>query len=140
MKNLLINNIHLINNKFIRFLVVGGINTIFGYFIFALLLYVGLHYSIAAMGATVLGVLFNFKTTGRLVFNSHDNRLILKFISVYVVLYVINVFVLKIFKSYEMNLYLAGALMLLPMALLGFFLNKTLVFKVQENVFPNAIN
>ena len=68
---------------FIKFLAVGVLNTLFGYGIFALLLFIGLHYAVASILATICGVLFNFKTTGTLVFNNNDNRLIFKFISVY---------------------------------------------------------
>jgi putative flippase GtrA len=118
-----------INNRFIRFLIVGGINTAFGYGIFALLIFLKLHYSIAALLATILGVLFNFKTTGRLVFESKDNGLIFKFVGVYAIIYTINTTSLGVLNFFKVNMYLAGAVMLLPMAMLAFVLNKSLVFK-----------
>ena len=118
----------LIPNRFLRFLVVGGINTLFGYSVYALLLYVNAHYSLAAVVATILGILFNFKTTGRLVFNSRDNRLLLKFVAVYAFVCLVNIMALKVFDFFQVDLYLAGFIMLLPMALLGFFLNKMYVF------------
>ena len=54
--------------KFVRFLLVGVLNTLFGYFSFATLIIIGLDYKLAALLATIIGVLFNFQTTGRLVF------------------------------------------------------------------------
>lgn len=119
-----------IKNRFIRFLIVGGINTAFGYGVFALLIFLKVHYAVAALLSTIFGVLFNFKTTGKLVFNSADNSLIFKFIGVYTIIYAVNTGALKVFNSYNVNMYVAGAAMILPMAMLAFVLNKNLVFKV----------
>jgi putative flippase GtrA len=119
----------LIENRFVRFLIVGGINTAFGYGIFALLIFLKFHYAAAALLSTILGVMFNFKTTGRLVFESQDNRLIFKFVGVYVIIYAINTASLGVFNFFRVDMYLAGAAMILPMAMLAFVLNKSLVFK-----------
>ncbi|MCU7242422.1 MAG: GtrA family protein [Microcystis aeruginosa WS75] len=54
-------------HKFARFLLVGVLNTIFGYFLYGTLILIGLDYKLAVLLATILGVLFNFQTTGRLV-------------------------------------------------------------------------
>lgn len=118
----------LIQNQFIRFLVVGGINTLFGYSVYALFLFLGFHYSLAAVVSTILGVLFNFKTTGRIVFNNRNNWLLFKFIGVYAVTCLVNILALKIFNHYSVDLYLAGFVLLFPSALLAFFLNKKFVF------------
>ena len=45
--------------KLVRFLLVGVMNAVFGYGCFAGFLYLGLHYSMALLLATILGVLFN---------------------------------------------------------------------------------
>lgn len=118
-----------LDNRFIRFLFVGGMNAVFGYSLYAIMIYLNFHYSFAALLSTILGVLFNFKTTGRLVFNSKDNWLVFKFIGVYVIIYTINTASLKIFNTFNVNLYFAGAILLLPMAIVSFVLNKKFVFK-----------
>jgi putative flippase GtrA len=79
--------------------------------------------------ATILGVLFNFKTTGRLVFRNRDNRLLAKFIGVYAIIYAINTASLGVFNLFKADMYVAGAVMLLPMAAVAFVLNKNFVFK-----------
>jgi putative flippase GtrA len=111
---------------------VGGLNTIFGYSVFALLISLELHYTIATFLSTILGIIFNFKTTGKLVFKSNNNSLIIKFTSVYMVVYLINISLLWLLKSVSINLYIAGAILLLPTAILSFSLNSKYVFK--ENV------
>jgi len=121
--------INLLNEyKFFKFLLVGTINTIFGYTVFALLIFVGFHYTLSALLSTVAGVFFNFKTTGLFVFESRNNLLIFRFFMVYGIIYVLNIIILKIFNSYEINMYLAGAVPLFPLAILAYLLNKNFVF------------
>lgn len=119
----------LIDNTFIRFLIVGSINTLFGYLIFVLFIYLNVHYTMAALLSTILGILFNFKTTGRLVFGNKDNMLIFKFFGVYTITYLINIAALRVFKLYKFDMYLAGFLLLPPTAVIAFTLNKKFVFK-----------
>lgn len=114
--------------QLILFFLVGGINTLFGYFLYALLIFLHLHFALASLLGTIGGVMFNFKTTGIIVFNNHDNRLIFKFIAVYATTYLVNVSGLKLFSIYNTNMYLAGAVLVLPVALLGYVLQKKFVF------------
>lgn len=88
----------------------------------------GIHYALALLLSTVVGVLFNFKSMGTLVFKSHDNRLILRFAAVYVVVYAVNVSLLKLLYLFGVDPYFGGAALIAPMALLAFFLNRGFVF------------
>lgn len=119
----------ILRKQFVRFILVAGLNTLFGYGVFALLIYFGLHYSLAVLISTVAGILFNFKTYGLLVFNSKDNKLIFHFIGVYIVTYLFNVSGIAFFTHLEFSNYMAGMIMALPVGLLGFILNKKFVFK-----------
>jgi putative flippase GtrA len=118
----------LLQRQFIRFLCVGVLNTLFGYSMFALLLLFGLHYSLASFLGTVLGVLFNFKTTGSIVFGSHDNRRIIGFFVVYGCAYLVNVFGLYLFSAAHISAYYGGLILIVPLAVLSFYLNKLFVF------------
>ena len=122
----------MIDNRFIKFIIVGVINTLFGYSIYALFILLNFHYSIAALLANIIGVLFNFKTIGKIVFKNYDNALIFKFIGVYIVTYFLNVGFLKILDMFMVDMFLAGAVLVLPMAVISFILNKKFVFKEQE--------
>jgi len=121
--------------KFLRFLAVGLVNSAFSYSVYALLIFLGVHYALAVLVANFLGVLFNFKTTGRLVFQSNDNRLIFKFVLVYASVYLLSVSSLKILLWLGLNRYLAGALIALPMAGVTFTLMSRFVFK-KRPVYP----
>jgi putative flippase GtrA len=116
--------------RFLRFAAVGIVNTAFGYLVYALMLSIGLGYATASAVATVIGVLFNFKTTGVFVFRSHENRLILRFFGVYVVVYCANLTGLWLLDQSGVDPYTAGLITLLPAAVIAFLLNKNLVFKV----------
>lgn len=115
--------------RFIRFLLVGGLNTAFGYGVYALALFLGTHYAVAATLSTALGILFNFVTTGSLVFGQRDPARLHRFVAVYVVTWAVGVLALKAASALRIDLYLAGLLLLLPSAGLSFLLLRTFVFQ-----------
>ncbi|GAL92629.1 hypothetical protein N44_01187 [Microcystis aeruginosa NIES-44] len=87
------------------------------------------------MLATILGVLFNFQTTGKLVFGSQNNKLIFRFVLVYVVTFLLNVEALRIVDAIDIGIeqktkmLIAGAILVLPMAVISFILMKLFVFR-----------
>jgi len=117
-----------LRSRFIRFLIVGGINTLFGYGVFALLILAGVPYAIAAFLSTCAAILFNFKSYGMLVFGSHDNRLIVRFIAVYAICYVLNLIPLAWASRHHVSLLLTAAVIAIPIAAVGFLLNRRFVF------------
>lgn len=117
-----------VSPEFLRFLLVGALNTAFAYAVFAFFTWVGLHYPLAIALSTVLGVAFNFQSTGRLVFGGAPPRLFLKFVAVYVFLYVLNVALVALFLRQGFNTYAANALTVLPLAMLAFALQRRFVF------------
>jgi len=119
--------------KFLKFIAVGMLNTANAYFLFAAFLYLGLHYSLAVLFMYILVVLINFKTYGRLVFNSRDNRLIFRFVCVYVFMYLLNICCLKLFGFFSINLYVGGLFLTVPFAIISFILNSRYVFRSNVN-------
>jgi putative flippase GtrA len=107
---------------------VGGINTLFSYAVFAVLTVLGLHYVWAALLATICGILFNFKTTGTLVFKNRDNRLIFRFFAVYAIVYLLNIGLLRLFNMVGVGSLIAGAVNALPIAVVSFLLMRKFVF------------
>lgn len=114
---------------FVKFILVGILNTAFGYGAFALLMYTGLHYSAAVVLSTIAGILFNFKTTGVLVFKNKDNSLIFKFIAVYTLVCITGIIILRLAEIAHINLYFAGLVSTGICAVTAFLLNKNWVFK-----------
>ena len=121
--------------RLLRFLVVGAINTLFSYLVYAILILLGIHYSIATLISTILGVIFNFFTTGRIVFRSMDNKRFIMFALVYTLTYFVNVLLLRwLVDGLNMDKLLAGALVTLPVALLSYLLNSKLTFKNKPSI------
>ena len=115
--------------RFLKFLMVGALNTVFGYSVFALFTYLNLHYTISTLLATIHGILFNFKTTGCIVFKNGDNKLIFKFLFVYGVTYLLSIAFLRICEYFGFtNMYLNYAILLLPNAMIAYSLMKKFVF------------
>jgi putative flippase GtrA len=114
--------------RFIKFLFVGGLNTLFSYALYAFLLFAGCNFVVAATVSTLIGILFNFKTTGKLVFKNSDNKLLFKFFGVYGVTYTLNIFFLRFLSAQGVNAYLSGAITVFPVAVLSFVLMRTFVF------------
>jgi len=76
-----------------------------------------------------MGIIFNFFTTGYLVFANSDIRLLKKFCVVYALNWLLNTFIMWICEqSGYTNFYVIGAILLLPMAMLSFTLMKYFVF------------
>ncbi len=120
----------LLDWRFVRFLLVGVLNTAFGYSVFALFILLNFHYALAALLSTVCGILFNFKTTGRIVFGSRDNSLLLRFFGVYAITYILGVMCLRVSTAYEWDVLIVGAVMMPPMAVVSYTLNRLFVFGV----------
>jgi GtrA-like protein. len=118
----------LLKTKFFKFLLVGLMNAAFGYGCFAVFVYLGLHYSAALLLATVLGVVFNFKSTGGLVFNSNNNGLIFRFVVGYVVVYGVNLGGIAMLSLFGVTPYVSGLILVPPMAVLSFLINNRFVF------------
>jgi putative flippase GtrA len=116
------------DRQFHLFVAVGIVNTVVGYGLFALFIFTGMHYTVASFLATVLGILFNFKSTGTIVFKSRDNRLLLRFFGVYGITYLLNIAFLAVFDYFNVSMYVAGALLLAPMAVVSFLMNRKFVF------------
>ena len=119
-----------IDEKFFKFLFVGFLNTVVSYLLYAFFVAVGLIPNLALFFQYILGVLWNFKTTGVIVFKNHNNKLIFKFIGTYIITFFINSLFLNILAvQIGLNEYLSQAILVLPVALLSFLLFKFWVFK-----------
>ena len=114
---------------FLRFGVVGLLNTAFGYVVFAALVLAGAWPGAALVGATVAGVAFNFQTSRRLVFRSRGR--VIRFIAVYAALLVLNWVALRILHGFGVLELQAQALLAVPVAAMSFLAQKTFVFDAE---------
>lgn len=119
-----------IDEKFFKFIFVGLLNTAFAYFIYALLITIGFIPNIALFFQYILGVLWNFKTTGTMVFNNNNNKLLFKFIISYIITFTLNSIALYLCTEVlALNEYLSQAILVPPFAIMSFLIFKFWVFK-----------
>lgn len=117
-----------VGESVLRFLGTGLLNTAFGYVVYALLIVAGAPVWIALGGATVLGIMFNFYSYGKLVFGPSGLERLPAFIAVYLALYGLNVALAHVLMATGMGALLAQALLLPFLTALAFILMRLVVF------------
>lgn len=109
----------LFESRIIKFLGVGVLNTVFGYTIYAALVFVNIPYLIALLAATVAGVIFNYFSFGRMVFHGHGGWFVFgKFVVAYVLIYGVNAAFLRVLtRDFHLNPYV-GQVICTPLSVL----------------------
>lgn len=115
--------------RFALFLGVGSINFAFYYMVFAGLHFMGATPSAGVVIATIIGVLFNFCTTGRVVFQSGTVRTLPRFIGVYVVQCCLNILFLKLLIMAKVPVLIAEAIVVGGLAVFTFLALRKFVFE-----------
>lgn len=119
------------NPKIIKFLSAGVLNTVFGYSVYALLLFIKTPYLIALLVATVAGVVFNYFSLCRIVFHGVGSWFVFgKFLVGYALIYGANAILLGILtRDFHINPYI-GQVICIPMSvLLSWLLMNYWVYK-----------
>ena len=120
---------NLCQHRFSRFILVGGLNTAVGYSLFLIALAIMPTTFTALVVTNILAILFNFMTTGSLVFGARDLRLLPHFFGVYGVVFVYNSIGLTLLEGMGVRPWLGG-LVLLPCAVvMSYLLNQRFVFR-----------
>jgi putative flippase GtrA len=118
----------MLEQRLVRFVIVGGINTLFGYGLFTACYLITHHRQLSMVVGTVLNVLFNYFTTGRLVFANKGFRAMLPFFAAYAVLLPVNMVALEVVVRLGVPTLIAGIILLPPMVLLSYLVNRYGVF------------
>ncbi|WP_428333987.1 GtrA family protein [Novosphingobium sp.] len=113
--------------RFALFLLIGAVNTGFGYAAFALFLWTGFGRDTAVVLGTIAGVIFNFRTIGS-VFAARGLARLPHFVATYGVLLAANIALLRIVTATGVGAYLAEALVVLAIAPVSFFIMRRFVF------------
>lgn len=114
--------------QFMLFMLVGGLNTVVGYALFALFLWTGLGPTTALAAATIGGVAFNFQSIGRIVFARDGKGRPVPFLLVYAVQFAINAAALRLLRDLGLSALVAQGLMLPLLAVGGFLAMRRFVF------------
>jgi putative flippase GtrA len=117
--------------KIIKFLSAGVLNTVFGYSVYAVLLFIKFPYLLALFVATVAGIIFNYFSFGRLVFHGHGGWFVFgKFVIAYALIYGVNAAFLRVFTiDFLLSPYLGQAICIPISVLLSWLLMNYWVYK-----------
>ena len=118
----------LFDDRFIRFLLIGLLNTVVGYGLYAAFVLMGLDPVIAMSAAFCLGVGFNFLSTGRVVFSNTDVWRLPRFVLAYAIVYVANLLLLKMLLTLGLHALAAQALSLPVVVVCTFLILRFFVF------------
>ena len=115
--------------RVVRFLAVGLLNTAFGYALFAAIYAISRTHPAAIVLATVGAVVFNFVSTGRLVFASSSMSRLLPFLAGCVLVMAVNVALVDIGVILAISPFAGQAIALPIVAAMAFFINDRFVFR-----------
>ena len=119
---------HLHRHRGVRFVVVGGFNTLFGYAVYLAALGFGLGPEYALAVATAVGALFNYFTTARFVFGHRALNRLPMFVAAYGLIYLVNAMAIRLLLGAGLVPALAQAVLVPAMAVLSFLIFRTFVF------------
>lgn len=115
--------------KIVRFLFIGGLNTLVGFIVFALAIYLSNGNIGLSLAANIgVGVFFNYLSYGLAVFRSFGKRQFAKFVLAYAFLYLLNYVALQFILGFQMNIYIAQFINVFYLAPLSYFIFNKLVF------------
>lgn len=115
--------------SFPLFILIGMVNTLFGYAVFAIVIACDGHYLLASFVSLCLGILFNFQTLGKIVFDHPKKNLFFRFLGMYAFIYLLSISLLRLNSVIVSNLYLNGLIVTILVAFVSFILNKYIVFR-----------
>ena len=116
-------------NRLYRYLAAGVLNTAAAYLVFAILLFLGIHYSVATLVGGIGGAVTAYWLNSRWVFNYAGKRRYGRFLTVFICSYLANVAIQKgLLTTGLVDGYVAGAVGTAAAAMIGYLLARTWVF------------
>lgn len=120
------------NSQFSKFVFVGVLNTIVGYGFFAFFVLIGLHYSLALILSSVIGIIHSYFWNKYFTFKSFMRSFFefFRFVSVYLVIFLLNWAFLWIFVDiYSFNILQVQAGVIIFLTICSFLGHKFWSFR-----------
>ncbi|QOT75433.1 GtrA family protein [Cupriavidus basilensis] len=113
---------------FIRFLIAGGFNSLFGWLVYSGAILLGAQPWLALIVGIVMGIAFNFVTLGGYAFRDLTVARLPRFVMTYGFIYVVNLICLTLLKRW-IDEPILGQLILTPfMAMVSYLVLSRMVF------------
>jgi putative flippase GtrA len=116
-------------HQFLRFLLAGGLNTLFGFAVYALAVLAGLPVWLAMLVGTVAGVAFNFVTLGGYAFRDLSARRLPRFVLGYACTYAVNLAAFHLVHRRVADPVACQVLLVVPVALFSYLVMSRFVFR-----------
>lgn len=121
-------NKFLCENRFLRFLIAGGVNSLFGFMMYSLSILFGAPVWLSLVIGTVAGIMFNFCTVGGYVFRNLSLSKFPSFMISYAVCFAINLQLIELLSIYLGGPIVSQSLLTPPMAILSYILLRYFVW------------
>lgn len=113
--------------QFFSFFIVGILNTIFGLSVFNILILLSFSISLSILISTIVGVLFNYQTMKRLVFNQNGNSF-LKFVFSYIFIYIIYNLSFTLSTHFKFNIHISSVIIFMVLPFFNYLILRKFVF------------
>ena len=123
----------ILDKRPVRFLLVGVINSLFGFLVFSAVAWSDHGSMLALLAGNAAGFMFNFFSTGGLVFRTLALHRLPRFGACYASILFINYTFLELLKPLVNNQVVAQAMLTLPMAALAFVIMTLWVYPRSKN-------
>jgi putative flippase GtrA len=120
----------------LRFVVAGGLNTLFGFVVYAAIILLGAPTWAALLVGMLAGTVFNFFTIGGYAFRQLSMRRFPLFVACYLCVYAVNLALIGWLAPRAGGPLAGQALALVPMALLSYVLMSRVAFAPSRNEKP----
>jgi len=108
--------------RFVKFLIVGVFNTAFGVIVYEILVLLGMAPQPALALAYVIGIIWNYFTHGKIVFETQGFKKFPAYVGSYFLIYLVNSAGLHVMLNARVSKYLAQPILAVFMAVPTFFL------------------
>lgn len=115
-------------NRQLRFLLAGALNTLFGFLVYGAAVLAGVEVWLALLVSMLAGTAFNFFTTGGYVFRDLALARLPRFLTAYFSIYAVNLGLFELLSRWLQDKLLIQAVLLVPMALLAYTVMNRFVF------------
>ncbi len=119
------------SNRYMRFLVAGGLNTLFGFAVYSAAILMGAPIWLALLVGMLAGTGFNFITTGGYVFRDLSLSRFPRFVICYLFTYLVNLGLIGLLSTWLGNPILSQAAITIPMAFLAYLIMARFVFPMR---------
>lgn len=119
----------LANGQFLRFLVAGGVNTLFSFGVNIAAMLAGLPVWLAMLIGTLAGIVFNFFTHGGYAFRDMSAKRLPRYVLGYAVVYATALAGFDALQLVVASRIACQALLVIPIALLSYLIMSSFVFQ-----------